>query len=132
MPYKYFGFIDCRKDENERNKIEIGYLFRDIEELLKTSNKNRKIYNYIENIYNEFKNKDYEHNIPLLYKIQFGLNNYSLKSSMNKYLSNEIKNIHIRAGNGIKEWHELYKEIEQRKNDNIPESIFYTRNTVMY
>ena len=38
--YQYFGFIICRKDENEKNKIKIGYLFRDIEELLKISNKN--------------------------------------------------------------------------------------------
>ena len=132
MPYKYFGFIDCRKDENERNKIEIGYLFRDIEELLKTSNKNRKIYNYIENIYNEFKNKDYEHNIPLLYKIQFGLNNYSLKSSMNKTLSKKIKNIDVWTKDGVKEWYILYKEIEKKKIGDIPESIFSTRNTIMY
>jgi hypothetical protein len=112
--YQYFGFIICRKDDNEKNKIEIGYLFRHIEELLKTSKKN-KIYNYIENIYNEFENKDYQHNIPLLYKIQFGLNKYSLKSLMNKTLSEKIKNIDIWTKNGIKEWYELYKEIEENK-----------------
>lgn len=129
--YQYFGFIICRKDDNEKNKIKIGYLFRDIEELLKTSKKN-KIYNYIENIYNEFENKDYEHNILLLYKIQFGLNKYSLKSLMNKTLSEKIKNIDIWTKNGIKEWYLLYKEIEENKNNNISDSILFTRNSVMY
>ena len=73
-----------------------------------------------------------EHNIPLLYKIQFILNNYSLKSSMNKILSEKIKNIDIWTKAGIKEWYILYKEIEENKNNDISDNILYTKNSVIY
>ena len=108
MSWIYFGFVNCYKNDVEYNEKEIGYLLRFIDEKLKTSNKNRTLYKYIENIYNEFHEKYYEHNISLLHKIQYCLDNYSLNSSLNKQLSAKIFDTELLTSDGFEEWNKLY------------------------
>jgi len=123
MPWTYFGFIYCVKNEVEHNEVEINYLMNFINEELKTTNKERTIYKHIENIFNTYYGKHYEYNIPLLYQIQLILNMYSKKSSLNKKLTKKINNIYIHSKDNSKDWIDLYKDIQQKQNKAIPESI---------
>ena len=123
MPWTYFGFIYCVKDEVEHNEVQINFLMEFINEELKTTNKERTIYKYIDNIFNKYYGKCYEYNIPLLYQIQVILNNYSKQSSLNKKITKRINAINIWSDKSSKDWVDLYKDIQQNQNKAIPESI---------